>query len=70
MNWLISRRNQNTAAAKIAKTYDALLKLKPGRSDRTSYVIAPSGRIMHVYSNLDPKGHVTETLKAVKALSK
>lgn len=56
--------------AKIAKQYDALLALKPGWSDRTSYVIAPSGSIVHVYSNLDPKEHVNETLAAVKALKK
>ena len=56
--------------AKIAKQYDALLMLKPGWSDRTSYVIAPSGTIVHVYSNLDPKEHVNETLKAVMGLKK
>ena len=56
--------------AKIAKQYDALLMLKPGWSDRTSYVIAPSGTIVHAYSNLDPKEHVNQTLKAVKALKK
>jgi peroxiredoxin Q/BCP len=56
--------------AKIAKQYDALLTLKPGWSDRTSYVIAPSGTIVHVYSNLNPKDHVNQTLKAVKALKK
>lgn len=56
--------------AKIAKEYDALLTLKPGWSDRTSYVIAPSGKISHVYSDLSPKKHVQETLTAVKALEK
>lgn len=56
--------------AKIAKEYDALLLLKPGWSDRTSYVIAPSGKITHVYSSLSPKKHVQETLDAVKALEK
>jgi peroxiredoxin Q/BCP len=56
--------------AKIAKQYDALLMLKPGWSDRTSYVISPSGSIVHVYSNLNPKEHVNETLKAVKGLKK
>src|SRR5690606_33363182 len=56
--------------AKIAKQYDALLKLKPGWSDRTSYVIAPSGRIVHVYSALSPNQHVKETLDAVVALAK
>jgi peroxiredoxin len=56
--------------AKIAKEYDALLLLKPGWSDRTSYVIAPSGKITHVYSSLNPNKHVQETLDAVKALEK
>ncbi|WP_426700067.1 peroxiredoxin [Rhodanobacter sp. Col0626] len=56
--------------AKIAKEYDALLLMKPGWSDRTSYVIAPSGKITHVYSALSPKKHVQETLDAVKALEK
>jgi thioredoxin-dependent peroxiredoxin len=54
--------------AKIAKAYDALLLLRPGWSDRTSYVIAPSGKITHVYSSLSPTKHVQETLDAVKAL--
>ena len=56
--------------AKIAKEYDALLTLRPGWSNRTSYVIAPSGKITHVYSDLSPKKHVQETLDAVKALEK
>ena len=56
--------------AKIAKDYDAILAPKPEWSDRTSYVIAPSGSIVHVYSNLDPKEHVSETLKAVTAIKK
>ncbi len=56
--------------AKIAKEYDALLLLRPGWSDRTSYVIAPSGKIAFVYSSLSPNKHVQETLAAVKALEK
>jgi len=55
---------------KIAKQYDAVLAQKPDWSNRTSYVIAPSGLIVHVYSNLDPKDHVKETLDAVKAIKK
>jgi peroxiredoxin len=54
----------------IAKQYDAILTQKPEWSNRTSYVIAPSGSIVHVYSNLDPKEHVKETLDAVTALKK
>jgi peroxiredoxin len=56
--------------AKIAKQYDAILTKKPEWSDRTSYVIAPSGTIAHVYSDLNPNRHVQETLDAVKALGK
>ena len=54
--------------AAIAKQYDAILAKKPDWSDRTSYVIAKNGDIVHVYSNLNPNDHVTETLNAVKAL--
>jgi peroxiredoxin len=56
--------------AKIAKEYDAMLLLRPGWSNRTSYVIAPTGKITHVYSDLSPKKHVEETLNAVKAIEK
>lgn len=56
--------------AKIAAQYDAVLAQKPEWSDRTSYVIAPSGEIVHVYSDLNPNKHVDETLGAVKALGK
>lgn len=55
--------------ARIAAQYDATLALKPGWSDRTSYVIAPDGSIAHVYSAMSPNGHVRETLAAVRALA-
>ncbi|OZB58157.1 MAG: peroxiredoxin [Lysobacterales bacterium 14-68-21] len=54
--------------AKVAKQYDATLMMRPGWSDRTSYVIAPSGKITYVYSSLSPNKHVQNTLDAVKAL--
>jgi peroxiredoxin len=57
------------SGAKIAKQYDALLKLKPGWSDRTSYVIARDGTIAHAYSAMSPNQHVKETLDAVGALA-
>jgi thioredoxin-dependent peroxiredoxin len=53
--------------AKIAASYDATLAVKPGWSSRTSYVIAPDGRVVLAYSNLKPDEHVTQTLAAVKA---
>ena len=56
--------------AKIARRYDTLLPLKPGWSDRTSYLIAPSGSITAVHSDLNPNDHVKAMLAAVKALKK
>ncbi|MBS0212866.1 MAG: peroxiredoxin [Proteobacteria bacterium] len=58
------------AGAKIAKEYDAILSMKPEWSNRTSYVIAPTGVIVHVYSALKPDDHVKQTLTAVQALEK
>jgi len=52
--------------AAIAKTYDSLLAIRPGYSDRTSYVIAPSGEVIFVHSDLKPDQHVALTLEAVK----
>ena len=54
--------------AKIAKEYKSTLALKPGWSDRTSYVIGQDGKIKLVYSNLNPDKHVDETLAEVKKL--
>ena len=53
--------------AKIAATYDASLAVKPGWSSRTSYVVAPTGEIIHAYSDMKANEHVSETLGAVKA---
>lgn len=46
----------------------AAAQLAPGASSRTSYVIAPDGRIRFVHSNLDYRNHVRLTLDAVRAL--
>ena len=64
--------------AKIAKQYDTTLVVDPaqlppgtvvpkGLSGRTSYVLAPSGKVLHAYDALKPQEHVTETLAAPKA---
>jgi thioredoxin-dependent peroxiredoxin len=51
----------------IMKSYDAVLKEDPTYSDRTSYVIAPSGEILSAYTNMDhPREHVTQTLATVR----
>jgi peroxiredoxin len=55
---------------KIAKEYDSKLLLKPGWSDRTSYLITQSGSIAAAYSALSPDKHVAEMLDAAKALKK
>ena len=62
-------RNKFAVAAvdkAIAKSYDVSLWFMPGHSNRTSYVIAPDGKIIFVYSALDPDGHVEKSMAAVK----
>jgi len=53
--------------AKIAGSYKSTLAIYPGHSDRTSYVIAPDGKVVFVYSDLKADQHVTKTLEALKA---
>jgi peroxiredoxin len=57
------------ASAEVIKGYDVALG-NTGLTSRTSYVIAPDGRIVLVYSNPDYRGHVEKTLAAVRALKK
>jgi peroxiredoxin Q/BCP len=56
-----------TASAKVIHDYDVKLPLM-SMTNRTSYVIAPDGRIVMVHSDLDWKDHVAKTLAAVRAL--
>jgi len=59
------------ASPAIIAAYDVALNrqgLPAGLADRTSYVIAPDGRIAFVHSDLDYRDHVRLTLAAVKAL--
>ena len=51
--------------AAIAGEYQATLAMRPGWSDRTSYVITPDDKIALAYSNPIPTDHVTQTLEAV-----
>jgi peroxiredoxin len=53
--------------AVIAKSYGATLAVYPGFSDRTSYVIAPDGKVAFAYSDENPDQHVAKTMAAVKA---
>ena len=51
----------------IARQYDARIPLLHAYASRTSYVIAPDGRVLESYSAMNPDGHVEKTLAAVKA---
>jgi peroxiredoxin len=53
------------ADQKISKAYDATLFFT-SYSSRTSYVIAPNGKIIYAYNALDPDRHVENTMAAVK----
>jgi peroxiredoxin (alkyl hydroperoxide reductase subunit C) len=50
----------------IMKAYDAVMPILSNYASRTSYVIAPDGKILYVYSSLFPDKHVKNTLAAVK----
>ncbi len=55
---------------KVIRSYDTTLTVKSGATvaNRTSYVIAPDGKIVYAYTNLDPDKHVENTLAVVKRL--
>lgn len=57
------------AGPKVIAAYDVAMGTS-GLTTRTSYVIAPGGRIVAVHSNSDYRGHVEKTLAAVRALKK
>jgi peroxiredoxin len=67
------------ATPEIIRQFDVALRMPPrpdrpapagssSLSNRTSYVIAPDGRISFVYTNMDYRDHVKQTLEAVRAL--
>ena len=54
------------------EAFDVALSMNGQRNanvtDRTSYVIAPDGKIVMVHSDLNWAEHVTKTLEAVQAM--
>lgn len=61
------------ATPTVSKAYDVAFKragMPANLTNRTSYVIAPDGRIAFVHSDLDYRDHVRLTLEAVKKLKK
>lgn len=58
-----------TANATVRKAYDVVLAQKPEWANRTSYVIAPNGKIVMEFTDMkDAAAHVERTLAAVQAL--
>ena len=55
-----------TASPEVIKSYDVALPVMSARSNRTSYVIAPNGRIVFAYTAMSPEGHVSGTLDVVR----
>lgn len=57
-----------TATPATIAAFDARLAARPELSTRTSYVIGTDGRIAYSYTDPDWRGHVTNSLAAVRAL--
>ena len=57
-----------SAGPVIVKGYDVALPVPGGMTNRTSYVIAPTGRIVFVHSAMSYKDHVKSTLAAVRSM--
>lgn len=50
----------------VTKSYRAALAPLVPRANRTSFVIAPDGRIIYTYTDLSPDDHVANTMRAVE----
>jgi thioredoxin-dependent peroxiredoxin len=50
----------------IMKAYDSVLWVKPDYANRTSYAIAPDGKILASYTSLNPDQHVAKMMEAVQ----
>ena len=63
-------RNKFAVAAdpdlKVIKAYGAQLPGHETYANRTSYVVAPDGKVIYMYTSMDPKDHVANTLKAIQ----
>ncbi len=57
-----------SAGPLIVKAYDVALPMPGGMTNRTSYVISRTGRIVYVHSAMSYKDHVKNTLAAVKSM--
>jgi peroxiredoxin Q/BCP len=55
-----------TATPDTVAAYDVKLKEGVPYTSRTSYVIAPDGKVIYAFSDMDWKNHVANTLAAVR----
>ena len=53
--------------ADTVKAYDVVLSGRPDWSNRTSFVIAPDGKIVLSHTDMAPDSHIEKTLETVKA---
>jgi peroxiredoxin len=53
--------------ADTVKAYDVVLTGRPDWSNRTSFVIAPDGKILLSHTDMAPDSHIAKTLETVKA---
>ena len=56
------------ATGAITKSYRSTLAQRPDLSDRTSYVIGRDHKVVLAYTNMQPSGHVEQTLAAVQEI--
>jgi thioredoxin-dependent peroxiredoxin len=54
------------ADRRVTAAFDAAMRSRPELSTRVSFVIAPDGKIVFVYRNLEPTRHVDRTLGALR----
>jgi thioredoxin-dependent peroxiredoxin len=57
-----------SAGPAVIKGYNVAMPVV-GMTNRTSYVIAPTGRIIYVHSAMDYRDHVKNTLAAVQSIA-
>ncbi|MDQ4421772.1 peroxiredoxin [Sphingobium sp. DEHP117] len=57
-----------SAGPAVVKGYDVALPVPGGMTNRTSYVISKTGRIVYVHSAMSYKEHVKNTLAAVREM--
>lgn len=56
-----------SASPAVIKSYDVALAGRANLSNRTSYVIAPDGKVIFAYTDMQPLDHIKGTMQAVKA---